>query len=79
VTAGSTNSGATATDVARPMSASRDKGKRVSSEGRVSGELEDLRPKVISPELRALLGRKVEILPRKVVRKEGEGLSSLKK
>ncbi|TVY42215.1 GTPase-activating protein [Lachnellula subtilissima] len=51
-----------------------DKGK-----GRQDGELEDLRPKVISPELRELLSRKVEVLPRKVVRKEGEGLSSLKK
>ncbi|TVY55158.1 GTPase-activating protein GYP7 [Lachnellula cervina] len=51
-----------------------DKGK-----GRQSGELEDQRPKVISPELRELLSRKVEVLPRKVVRKEGEGLSSLKK
>jgi hypothetical protein len=39
----------------------------------------DQRPKVISPELRALLSRKVEVLPRKVVRKEGEGLASLKK
>ena len=56
-----------------------DKGKRLSSEGRRSGELEEQRPKVISPELRGLLSRKVEILPRKVVRKEGEGLSSLKK
>jgi hypothetical protein len=79
VTAGSTNSGATATSPVRPGSAEIDKGKRVSSEGRRSGELEDMRPKVISPELRALLSRKVEVLPRKVVRKEGEGLSSLKK
>jgi len=55
------------------------KGKRVSNEGRRSEELEEQRPKVISPELRGLLSRKVEILPRKVVRKEGEGLSSLKK
>ena len=51
-----------------------DKGK-----GRQSGELEDQRPKIISPELRELLSRKVEVLPRKVVRKEGEGLSSLKR
>jgi len=56
-----------------------DRGKRVSGEGRRSGELEEQRPKVISPELRGLLSRKVEVLPRKVVRKEGEGLSSLKK
>jgi hypothetical protein len=56
-----------------------DRGKRLSVEGRRSGELEEQRPKVISPELRGLLSRKVEVLPRKVVRKEGEGLSSLKK
>jgi hypothetical protein len=69
VTAGSTNSGAV------------DKGKRkVSSEQqREEGEMVDQRPKVISPELRGLLSRKVEILPRKVVRKEGEGLASLGK
>lgn len=69
VTAGSTNSGAV------------DKGKRkVSGEqSRESGEMVDQRPKVISPELRGLLSRKVEILPRKIVRKEGEGLSSLAK
>jgi TBC1 domain family member 15 len=70
VTAGSTNSGANSGG-ARPVSAGADKGKRV------SGELEDVRPKVISPELRGLLSRKVEVLPRKVVRKTGEGLSSL--
>ena len=49
------------------------------NDGRKSAELEEQRPKVISPELRGLLSRKVEVLPRKVVRKEGEGLSSLKK
>ena len=69
VTAGSTNSGA------------MDKGKgKVSGEQRRDNrEMVDQRPKVISPELRGLLSRKVEILPRKVVRKEGEGLSSLGK
>ncbi|KAE9374283.1 RabGAP/TBC [Stipitochalara longipes BDJ] len=72
VTAGSTNSGAANSGGARPDNAG-DKGKRV------SGELEDVRPKVISPELRGLLSRKVEVLPRKVVRKTGEGLSSLDK
>ncbi len=73
VTAGSTNSRRPgSSDVTRPVSAdSKDKGKRV------SGELEDIRPKVISPELRGLLSRKVEVLPRKVVRKTGEGISSL--
>jgi hypothetical protein len=40
-------------------------------------ELEEQKPKVISEELRALLSRKVEILPRKVVKREGEGLSKV--
>jgi hypothetical protein len=74
VTAGSTNSGGGrpgSSGAPRPGSAGKDKGKRI------SGELEDVRPKVISPELRGLLSRKVEVLPRKVVRKTGEGLSSL--
>jgi hypothetical protein len=44
-----------------------------------SEELADQRPKVISAELRELLSRKVEILPRKVVRREGEGLGTLKR
>jgi hypothetical protein len=85
VTAGSTNSGSGArpgsggSGSAGGVGGARDKGKRPASQGRVSGELEDVRPKVISPELRALLGRKVEVLPRKVVRKEGEGLASVKK
>jgi len=30
--------------------------------------------KVITPELRALLSRKVEVLPRKQVAKQGDGL-----
>lgn len=34
--------------------------------------------KVISPELRKLLSRKVEVLPRKVVQKKGEGLDRKK-
>lgn len=42
-------------------------------------ELAEQRPKVISPELRELLSRKVEILPRKIVRREGEGLGTLKR
>jgi len=79
VTAGSTNSGSGARPGSAGAASPRDKGKRPVSQGRVSGELEDVRPKVISPELRALLSRKVEVLPRKVVRKEGEGLATLKK
>lgn len=82
ITAGSTNSGATSSSSPTPVSPSTkakgaDKGKRVSTEGGPSQELEEQRPKVISPELRALLSRKVEVLPRKVVRKEGEGLSKV--
>lgn len=80
VSAGGTNSGRTGSP-ATAISPGRDngKGKSPSSDGRKSGEIQDQRPKVISPELRELLTRKVEILPRKVVRKSGEGLSSLKK
>lgn len=40
--------------------------------------MEPQRPKIITPELRELLSRKVEVLPRKVVRKEGEGLAKVK-
>jgi TBC1 domain family member 15 len=72
VSAGGTNSGSPAQSSTQAQGP--DTGK-----GRQSGELEDQRPKVISPELRELLSRKVEVLPRKVVRREGEGLSSLKK
>ena len=35
--------------------------------------------KVVSPELRALLSRKVEVLSRKAVKGKGDGRSSLKK
>lgn len=55
------------------------RGRRVSTTAQGEGEMEEHRPKVISAELRDLLSRKVEVLPRKVVRREGEGLSSLKK
>lgn len=56
--------------------ARKDKGKKPTN-----GELEDMpeRPRVISKELRELLSRKVMILPRKVVRREGEGLAKLQK
>jgi hypothetical protein len=57
----------------KPNSPDRAKGKaRVSQE-----ETPPLR-KVISPELRKLLSRKVEVLPRKVVQKKGEGLDRKK-
>ena len=72
----------------RPGSSSKDKGKGKDTgkgqkkdddaEQRKSAEeLQDQRPKVISPELRELLSRKVEVLPRKVVRREGEGLGKV--
>ncbi|RDW89157.1 GTPase-activating protein GYP7 [Coleophoma cylindrospora] len=48
-------------------------------DGKKSEELEEQAPKIVSPELRELLSRKVEILPRKIVRKEGEGLAKVKK
>jgi hypothetical protein len=91
VTAGGTNSGSPGpsgpnANTARPQSSGKDKGKRRSSDAGTNGdavgqELEDQpeRPKVISPELRELFSRKVEVLPRKVVRREGEGRSSLGK
>ncbi len=53
-----------------------DKGKG-KDDGKGSEEFE--RPKVISKELRALLSRKVEVLPRKVVRKGGAGRNTLGK
>lgn len=58
------------------LGARKDKGKKLDN-----GELEDMpeRPKVISSELRELLSRKVMILPRKVVRREGEGLAKVQK
>lgn len=55
--------------------ARKDKGKKT------DGELEDMpeRPKVISTELRDLLSKKVVVLPRKVVRREGAGLAKVQK
>ena len=37
---------------------------------------EDEQRKIISPELRKLLSRDVEVLPRKVVRKQGDGFTA---
>jgi len=53
------------------------KGKKKDDEETSGTAQEPPRPKIISPELRELLSTKVEVLPRKVVRKEGEGRSSL--
>jgi TBC1 domain family member 15 len=48
--------------------------------GKAKGSQEETPPlrKVISPELRKLLSRKVEVLPRKMVQKKGEGLDRKK-
>jgi len=59
--------------------AKKDKGKGTPrAREREEEELKEQRPKVISKELRGLLSRKVEVLPRKVVRREGEGLGKAK-
>jgi hypothetical protein len=85
VTASGTNSGGTSSRSGGANGsgkvADKGKGKRKSDQGRKSEEADDETPKpqVITPELRELLSRKVEVLPRKVVRKEGEGRSSLTK
>lgn len=51
------------------------------SKGKVREEEEPTTPqgKIVSPELRALMSRKVEVLPRKVVRSKGEGLKQAQK
>ncbi|KAL5319385.1 hypothetical protein ACEPPN_012436 [Leptodophora sp. 'Broadleaf-Isolate-01'] len=84
VSAGGTTSGSANANAGHsttsPSTQATNNGKgKGKSDDRQSAELEEQRPKVISPELRGLLSRKVEVLPRKIVRKEGEGLASLKK
>ena len=44
----------------------------------VSGVKDAAASKVISPELRGLLSRKVDILPRKIVKKTGEGVANVR-
>ncbi|KAG9233056.1 GTPase-activating protein GYP7 [Amylocarpus encephaloides] len=82
VTANSTHNGAASSPsspaTTTPTQSTRDKGKQPATEGRNSQELQPQKPKTISPELRELLSRKVEMLPRKVVRKEGEGLARVR-
>jgi hypothetical protein len=79
VTANVTNSGATGSGSMSGPRTTDDgrKGKMKDDEETSGTAQEPPRPKVISPELRGLLSTKVEVLPRKVVRKEGEGRSSL--
>ncbi|PBP22823.1 GTPase-activating protein GYP7 [Diplocarpon rosae] len=83
-TAGGTNSGSAAAGGPSPNAGASVSGGDSKSKGKARAkgkgeELEEQRPKVISAELRGLLSRNVEVLPRKVVRKEGEGLASLGK
>lgn len=78
VTAGTTNSN-NSPQGGRTNTNDRAKGKGKGSPAANGEELVDQRPKVVSDELRELLSRKVEVLPRKVVRREGEGLGSLGK
>ena len=79
VSASVTNSGATGSGSKSGTGATGGKGKGKKKDDDEGTELvqEAPRPKVISPELRELLSTKVEVLPRRVVRKEGEGRSSL--
>jgi hypothetical protein len=78
VTVSVTNSGATGSTTGNATrKIGTGKGKKKDDEDRTDAAEEAHRPKVISPELRELLSTKVETLPRKVVRKEGEGRSSL--
>jgi TBC1 domain family member 15 len=65
----------TMTDVAVSRTSWNTPGK---GKGRSSEENGQLLKRVVSPELRGLLSRKVYILPRKVVQKKGEGLRSAK-
>ena len=78
VSAGNTNS-ISSPQGARSEGNDRAKGKGKASPRTSGEELVDQRPKVVSDELRELLSRKVEVLPRKVVRREGEGVGSLGK
>lgn len=78
VTAGTTNSN-NSPQGGRTIANDRAKGKGKGGPPASGEELVDQRPKVVSDELRDLLSRKVEVLPRKVVRREGEGLGTLGK
>jgi hypothetical protein len=74
-----TNSGATSSGSGgvSGITGNKGKGKKKDDEERIEPAQEAPRPKVISQELRELLSTKVELLPRRVVMKEGEGRSSL--
>lgn len=55
------------------------KGKGKGKDDEISRESEAQKPRAISAELRGLLSRKVDVLPRKVIRKEGEGVATVKR
>jgi hypothetical protein len=55
-------------------SGSEDTGRRMSTDRTESLQSEIAQRKVISPELRGLLSRKVEVLPRRVVKRQGGGV-----
>jgi TBC1 domain family member 15 len=60
--------------VATGSDATNERPNSPNSKGKATATEQDSRPKIISPELRKLFSRKVEVLPRKVVQKKGEGL-----
>lgn len=64
----------------RDSSGARDGlGSRSKGKGKEEEEPTTPQGKIVSPELRALMSRKVEVLPRKVVRSKGEGLKQAQK
>lgn len=77
VSIGVTNSGASGSGSGSTANKSGARGKKNDDEDSSKAAEEPSPPKVISPQLRELLSTKVEVLSRKVVRKEGEGRSSL--
>lgn len=82
VSANATNSGATGSETTGAVASQtvdEDKGKKKDEDERAEQVQGVPKPKVISLELRELLSTKVEVLPRRIVRKEGEGRSSLGK
>lgn len=57
------------------QSASQEEPSQTSPRDSGKSKLEDA-PKTISPELRKLLSREVEVLPRNVVQKKGDGFNA---
>jgi hypothetical protein len=63
---------------AQGVGARRDTGKAPATPQAQSSQSQAQQQKMITPELRALLSRKVEVLPRKEVAKKGDGLAGTK-